>query len=147
MIVFNLSCEAEHRFEGWFGSAENFDAQSTRGHVACPVCGSTQVRKQLSAPRLNLSGQTALPEMQASTSVAVLDPTQRQLQALIKSVLESTENVGVKFAEEARRIHYNEAPARAIRGVASHDDARALVDEGIEVAYLPVPVVDKSQLN
>ncbi|MBL8376646.1 MAG: DUF1178 family protein [Burkholderiales bacterium] len=155
MIVFNLGCDAEHRFEGWFNSADDFDAQSSRGLLSCPVCGSGKVQKLLSAPRLNLlSSGAPVPESDATPAgsgatrqVAVIDPRQRALAELISRVIAETEDVGTGFAEEARRIHYREAPERAIRGVASESEAVALAEEGIEVARLPFGVIDKSQLN
>ncbi len=148
MIVFNLACEADHRFEGWFASAEDFDAQGRRSLLSCPVCGSSDVRKQLSAPRLNLSSIGGNEEAsQERKDVAMVGPDHAQLVAMLRKVIESTEDVGQKFPEEARRIHYKEVPARPIRGLASRDEAKALSEEGIEVAHLPFPVVDKSQLN
>ena len=147
MIVFNLACGAEHRFEGWFVSVDDFDDQGRRGLLSCPVCGSSEVRKQLSAPRLNLSAAGSRDAPEESKSVAMVNPEQAQLLEMLRKVIESTEDVGLKFPEEARRIHYKEAPARPIRGVASQDEAKALSEEGIEVAHLPFPVVDKSQLN
>lgn len=163
MIVFNLSCAADHRFEGWFASGEDFDSQRGRGLLSCPLCGSADVNKQLSAPRLNLHAQPpepkraparaganakAAPEAGASQQMAVLSEQQQDaLRVLIAEVLSNTEDVGERFAEEARRIHYKETEARAIRGVASREEAEALAEEGIEVAQLPVTVVDKSRLN
>ena len=147
MIVFNLACDAEHRFEGWFASAEDFAEQGRRGLLNCPVCGSGEVRKQLSAPRLNLSASAGNEGPQERKEVAMVGPDQAQLFELLRKVIESTEDVGQRFPEEARRIHYNEVPARPIRGVASRDEARALAEEGIEVAHLPFPVADKSQIN
>ena len=147
MIVFNLACGAEHRFEGWFASADDFDDQGRRGLLSCPVCGSSEVRKQLSAPRLNLSAGSSRDAPEERKSVAMVNPEQAQLLEMLRKVIESTEDVGQQFPEEARRIHYKEAPVRPIRGVASQDEAKALSEEGIEVAPLPFPVVDKSQLN
>lgn len=152
MIVFNLGCAALHRFEGWFASADDFESQRKRGLLACPMCGSAEVTKQLSAPRLNLSSSADAPpppasEAAAPSGVAVIDPEQRHLRELIRRVIESTEDVGQNFSEEARRIHYKEAPVRAIRGIASKEEAQSLAEEGIAVAQLPFPVVDKSQLN
>ena len=147
MIVFNLACGTEHRFEGWFASADDFEDQGRRGLLSCPVCGSSEVRKQLSAPRLNLSAAGSRDAPEERKSVAMVNPEQAQLLEMLRKVIESTEDVGQKFPEEARRIHYKEAPARPIRGVASQDEAKALSEEGIEVAHLPFPVVDKSQLN
>ncbi|MBL8382250.1 MAG: DUF1178 family protein [Burkholderiales bacterium] len=149
MIVFNLTCKEEHRFEGWFASAEAFASQCERGLVACPACGSTAVRKLLSAPRLNLgaSAEAAPAPNDAEQGVAMLDARQRAVLELVQRVVASTEDVGRKFPEEARRIHYNEVPARAIRGVATAAEAKALAEEGIDVAHLPFPVAAKSELN
>jgi hypothetical protein len=165
LIVFNLSCAADHRFEGWFASAEEFDAQRGRGLLSCPLCGSPEVSKQLSAPRLNLHAQPAeqkraparkgggaglpVPATPAEPQqMAVLSQQQQDaLRVLIAEVVSNTEDVGSRFAEEARRIHYKEAEERAIRGVASREEAEALLEEGIEVAQLPLAVVDKSRLN
>ncbi len=149
MIVFNLACDSEHRFEGWFASVDDFESQRTRGLLNCPMCGSLEISRQLSAPRLNLSSNAAEPHAAATgaANVAMVGPEQQQLRELIRRVIESTEDVGQKFSEEARRIHYKEAPVRAIRGVATREEAQSLADEGIAVAQLPFPVVDKSQLN
>lgn len=149
MIVFNLACDSEHRFEGWFASVDDFESQRTRGLLNCPMCGSLEITKQLSAPRLNLSSSMAEPQVPTSgaANVAMIGPEQQQLRELLRRVIESTEDVGQKFSEEARRIHYKEAPVRAIRGVATREEAQSLADEGIAVAQLPFPVVDKSQLN
>jgi hypothetical protein len=148
MKVFDLACDHDHRFEGWFGSAEDYDSQLARGLLECPMCASRAIRKVPSAARLNLSGAAEKPQPPAAQPPATtgkpgpaLDP--RALQALFvkmaRAVIENTEDVGERFAEEARRIHYREAPERGIRGVASPDEARELADEGIEVFSLPIP--------
>jgi hypothetical protein len=137
MKVFNLSCDNEHPFEGWFASADEFDRQLEVKMVECPVCGSHAVRKLLSAPRLNLGAEG--PE--SSTKQAVAMPNDATMQAMLlqmaRHIHANTEDVGERFPEEARRIHYEEAPKRSIRGLASRDDAAQLADEGIEV--MPVP--------
>jgi len=163
MKVFNLACEHDHRFEGWFGSAEDYDSQHARGLVECPVCASTGIRKLPSAPRLNLSGAAepaGRPSRPGSSGPSgtsgspgaagvPLDP--RAAQALFlkmaRNIVENTEDVGDRFAEEARRIHYNESPERGIRGVASPDEARELADEGIEVFAFPLPAVLKEPVQ
>ncbi len=145
LIVFNLACDREHRFEGWFASAGDFESQRERGLLSCPMCGSAAVTKQLSAPRLNLSA--AATEERPADAVPMVKPEGAALVELIRRVIENTEDVGRGFAEEARRIHYREAPARSIRGLASAEEARALADEGIEVAQLPFALPDKSQVN
>ncbi len=163
MIVFNLACEQRHAFEGWFGSLIDMESQQSRGLLSCPVCGSAQIEKQLSAPRLNLmpaasssaaqareeASQTpAVPATAAAPGTAVaVTPEHAQLREMIRHVIENTEDVGQKFPEEARRMHYRETPARSIRGVASRQEAEALAEEGIHVAQLPFPVRDKNELN
>jgi hypothetical protein len=150
VIVFNLSCAAEHRFEGWFASGEDFDSQRERGLLSCPLCGSAAISKELSAPRLNLisAGEDQQRASAPAQPVAMLgSPEQQALRELIRRVIANTEDVGPKFAEEARRIHYKETAARSIRGVATPQEAQALVEEGIEVARLPVAPPDKSRLN
>ena len=149
MKVLDLQCPDGHRFEGWFASADDFESQLSRELVACPMCGATHVTRVPSAPRLNLSGASAAPSAQAGQASHAGPAAQWQAHALraIREVLEKTENVGDRFAEEARRMHYNEAPARNIRGVASAEDARALVEEGIDVMPLPVPAALKDPLQ
>jgi hypothetical protein len=146
MKVFDLACEHEHRFEGWFGSAEDYDAQLERGLLECPVCASKAIRKLLAAPRLNLSGaseRSAEPARPVAPAPGTGAPDPRALQAMFmkmaRALVENTEDVGERFAEEARKIHYREAPERGIRGVASADEARELADEGIEVLAFPLP--------
>lgn len=142
MKVLDLQCPQGHRFEGWFASADEFEAQLSRKLVECPVCGATEVSRMPSAPRLNLSG---------ATQAQPVDPRELQAQAqamrALREVLAKTENVGERFAEEARRIHYNEAPARNIRGVTTPEDAQALAEEGIDVMPLPVPAALKEPLQ
>ena len=167
MIVYNLSCDQNHPFEGWFGSAEDMASQQARGLLACPLCGSHQVQKMLSAPRLNLlsseqranavsadaasaAASTAVAQAggtQPPSSQAMLTPEHAKLADMLREFVANTEDVGQKFPEEARRIHYKEAPARSIRGVASKREAEALAEEGIEVAQLPFLVTPKSELN
>jgi hypothetical protein len=141
MKVLDLQCPHGHRFEGWFASAEEFESQLSRKLVACPVCSATEVSRLPSAPRLNLSGATA------AQAPAGSDELQARVMRALREVLEKTENVGDRFAEEARRIHYNEAPARNIRGVTTPEDAQALVEEGIEVMPLPIPAALKEPLQ
>lgn len=148
MKVLDLQCPDGHRFEGWFASADDFESQLSRKLVECPMCGATHVSRVPSAPRLNLSGAS---EVQSASAGGPAAQAAAQWQAhamrVMREVLEKTENVGDRFAEEARRIHYNEAPARNIRGVASAEDAQALVEEGIDVMPLPVPAALKDPLQ
>ncbi|WP_246795511.1 DUF1178 family protein [Burkholderia perseverans] len=144
MKVLDLQCSHGHRFEGWFASADEFESQLARRLVECPVCAATEISRMPSAPRLNLSGAT-----QARPPAGQADPRQLQAQLMraLREVLDKTENVGERFAEEARRIHYDEAPARSIRGVTSPEDARALAEEGIDVMPLPLPAALKEPLQ
>lgn len=147
MKVLDLQCPHGHRFEGWFASAEDFEAQAGKHLVECPICGANEVSRLPSAPRLNLSGASgAQPAAAANGSPSQQEWQARAMRAL-REVLEKTENVGDRFAEEARRIHYNEAPARNIRGVTTPEDAKALVEEGIDVMPLPIPAALKEPLQ
>ncbi len=150
MKVLNLQCAHQHGFEGWFASEEDFQSQLARQLVACPVCGDTAVAKLPSAPRLNL-GATASPVEQGAPAQPEPDPKQAARQAawlkMVRHVMANTEDVGEKFAEEARRIHYGEAEERNIRGQASREDTEALLEEGIAVLPLPVPAGLKGPLQ
>lgn len=147
MIVFNLHCADEHRFEGWFRSPEDYLEQRERDLVACPVCGNTRVERLPTAPRLNLSNPSEpaaadrLPSQ--AEGAADLAAGLRQLRRLFGNA----EDVGERFAEEARRIHYEEAPARSIRGKASRSESTELVEEGISALPLPADWVPESDLN
>lgn len=151
MKVLNLGCDREHRFEGWFGSELDFQAQRERALLTCPVCDSKVVVRLPSAPRLSVSRIAVSPPSQqpderqvaATPSATAADPqlqAQAQWLRAVHQVLKNTEDVGDRFPEEARRIHYGETKGRGIRGLASAEDARALKEEGIEVAALPLPV-------
>ena len=140
MKVYNLSCDHHHRFEGWFSSEDDFIAQSAAAAIACPVCGRHAIERMPSAPRLNLSSsRTEPPDPQAAIQAKVLE--------LVRRVVASAEDVGERFAEEARRIHYNETKERAIRGVATLQECEALAEEGIGVMPLPVSTVVKEKLQ
>lgn len=136
MKVFDLCCDQEHPFEGWFASGDEFDRQLAAGLIECPVCASVEVHKLPSAPRLNLGG---VPESSGKEPVALPnDESMRSMMLQIaRHIAANSEDVGERFPEEARRIHYDEAPKRSIRGLASKEDAAELKDEGIEV--MPVP--------
>ncbi|TMH04361.1 MAG: DUF1178 family protein [Betaproteobacteria bacterium] len=135
MKVLNLRCAHDHRFEGWFASDDDYQSQRERGLVECPLCGDAAVERLPSAPRLNLSGAKE-PAQQQVISAPQLQSMWMQA---VRHVLAHTEDVGERFAEEARRIHYGEADQRGIRGKASREDTEALLDEGIEVMPLPIP--------
>ncbi len=143
MKVLNLRCKHDHAFEGWFASEADFQDQALRGAVQCPLCGNPEVTRLPSAPRLNLSGARA-PVLSADPAPAhatAAEPATLQamwLQA-VAQVLKNTEDVGERFPEEARRIHYGEAVERGIRGQASPQQRAELAEEGIEVMPLPLP--------
>ena len=142
MIVYDLLCENAHRFEGWFVSPEAFSHQHDAGQLACPMCGSSSVQKQPSAPYVQTGAGAS---EQAVLAHPELLETMRK--KFVEFVLQHTEDVGGRFAEEARAIHYKEAPERAIRGQASAQDTKELQEEGIEVFALPVPVLPKDKLH
>jgi hypothetical protein len=141
MKVLNLQCGHGHAFEGWFGSEDAFQDQLGRGLVECPLCGDVSVAKMPSAPRLNLGA--AAPAQPAAKQEVVAGPEAQQLQAawmkMVRHVMANTEDVGERFAEEARKIHYGEAGDRGIRGQASREETESLLEEGISVMPLPVP--------
>lgn len=144
MKVLNLRCAHDHRFEGWFASEDDAQSQISRELVQCPVCGDHAVSRLPSAPRLNLSGAGGDKPARAAAEgdTAPVSLQSLYLQA-VRQVLAKTEDVGERFAEEARRIHYEEAPERGIRGTASPDEVRALADEGIDTFPLVVPAALK----
>jgi len=139
VIVFELICPKYHRFEGWFASSDDFDGQKNRGLLSCPACGRSEIEK-LPTAKIRTTGCEVLPavsEDQVCTPAKAPPPT--SLQELIDYVLMNTENVGTKFATEARRIHQREAPYRGIRGTASRQETEELLEEGIQVMALPIP--------
>jgi hypothetical protein len=145
MKVLNLQCSRSHSFEGWFASENDFQGQLARGLVECPLCGDTGVSKMLTAPRLNLGAAQPAPRQE------VMSAPDASLQAewlkIVRHVIANTEDVGERFAEEARRIHYGETEERGIRGQASREETEALVDEGIAVLPLPIPKALKEPLQ
>jgi hypothetical protein len=137
MKVLNLRCGQQHAYEGWFASEEDFLSQQERSLVACPLCGDTGTVRLPSAPRLKVSRHATPTEPAASASREVT--LQSQWLRALRQVMNNTEDVGERFPEEARRIHYGEVEERGIRGRASAEDAEALREEGIEVMALPIP--------
>jgi hypothetical protein len=137
MIVFELSCSEGHRFEGWFGSPEDYARQDASGLVTCPLCGTAAVKRLPSARvRTTETTDTATRPAPAATPSRAKEVA---VASFIEQIIANTEDVGRRFPEEARKIHYEEVPRRAIRGVATADEARDLADEGIPVVSLPVP--------
>jgi hypothetical protein len=148
MIVFDLLCASGHRFEGWFASAADFASQNERQLVSCPSCGSAHVERVPSATRANLGAQAPKPEKkpEKTPDMEGKDPfaiAQMLYSRMLDELITKSEDVGKQFPDEARRIHYNEAPARAIRGEATAEQHQELVDEGIPVLRVPVPPSEK----
>lgn len=141
MISFNLICSNTHEFEGWFSSSSNFDAQKERGLVECPVCGDKAVEKSLMAPSVatSRSKEQAVPVAMNAEQQKMMS----QIRELTKKMREGAEDVGEKFAEEARKIHYGETEARGIYGQATPVEAKDLADEGVE--FIPLPTLPEDQ--
>lgn len=146
MKVLDLRCADGHLFEGWFASEDDFLDQNGRGLIACPICAGQIITRMPSAARLNLSGAQAPQESKPEAKPADADMQAMWLRA-VQHVLASTEDVGNRFAEEARRIHYGESEQRGIRGQASGEERAALIDEGIEVYPLPLPAAIKGSAH
>ena len=147
MKVLNLRCAHDHRFEGWFASEQDFVAQGEQGLVACPLCDDKTITRLPSAPRLNVSTQRGdAPAPPATGEIAQARAQGRWLRAA-REMIARTEDVGDRFPEEARRIHYGEAQERGIRGRATREDADALRDEGIEVVAVALPEPLKNPLQ
>ena len=142
MIVFDLICREQHRFEGWFASGEDFNAQKGKGQIECPVCGSGHVKKVPTAAKIRRQAESADAPAQSGVSVPA-KPDALDMSRVIDYILSHTEDVGKKFAEEARKIHYEESAQRNIRGVASRTEVEDLRDDGIQVFALPIPPQDR----
>ncbi|MEO7151962.1 MAG: DUF1178 family protein [Burkholderiaceae bacterium] len=141
MKVLNLRCGEGHAFEGWFGSEDDFQSQATRGLIECPLCADTAIEKRPSAPRLNVGN------LREATPAPLLVQAKDRWLHHVRRLIASTEDVGERFPEEARRIHYGETAERAIRGQASHAESEALRDEGIEIVSVSIPPALKEPLQ
>ena len=174
MKVLNLRCSHDHRFEGWFASEEDYLAQDERGLLVCPICADQTIGRLPSAPHINVArskspasdhaeraaatgegaGEAKSPAATEALSAGAITPIPSRemtmqsmwLQA-VRHVIANTHDVGDRFAEEARRIHYGESEERAIRGQATRDEAEALRDEGIDVMAMPIPAGLKGPLQ
>jgi hypothetical protein len=156
MIRYALACDKKHEFESWFQNSEAYDKQVKRGLIACPVCGSAKVEKAIMAPRLARSDVEAPPAPAAEatsaepavatpeekTPVAMLSPQEQEFRKKIKELRDhltrDSDNVGARFPDEARKMHYGEIEHRSIYGEASPDEAKALAEEGIPFHPLPI---------
>ena len=161
MIRYNLRCERGHTFESWFQSSSAYEVQEKRKLVNCPACGSAKVERAIMAPQIvsKKGRESAAPAPAASTDVAstevaaqgstpLLMAQERELRAKIKElrdhIVKNADNVGDRFPNEARKMHYGDIEHRPIYGEASPDEARALIDEGVEVSPLPVLPDDRN---
>jgi len=141
MKVLNLRCANGHGFEGWLGSDDDYMDQNGRGAIECPLCADKLITRMPSAPQLNLSGAR---DPQAAAQPGDLQATWLHT---VRELIARTEDVGERFATEARRIHYGETAQRGIRGQATADERAALQEEGIETASVPIPVALKGPLQ
>ena len=160
MIVFDLSCGQGHRFEGWFGSSDDFASQKTRGLLSCPQCGDGAVEKAPMAPAVprkgNQRSEASVPAMSAAVPMQPMSnaPVPHEVQQALAKLAEAQARalkdskwVGSRFAEDARAMHYGEIDPAPIHGEASVEDAKRLLDEGVEIAPLPFPVAPPKALN
>jgi hypothetical protein len=153
MIRYSLACERKHAFEAWFKNSADYDRQAKRGLVTCPACGSDKVEKTIMAPALGAGSRkgekVAVPEpmpveapAEGKAPVAMMSPPEREFRAKLKELrdhlIKNADNVGPKFPDEARKMHYGEIEHRSIYGEASPQDAKEMLDEGIEFHPLPV---------
>lgn len=129
MIKYRLQCAHAHEFEAWFASSVSYDSQAGAGQIACPECNSREVGKSVMAPNVALRSHATEDDAPARYRNLVRE--------VAKALSAGSEDVGDRFPEEARKIHYREVEQRAIRGTASHDEARALVEEGVEIIAIP----------
>lgn len=136
MIRYSLTCDNAHEFEGWFSESADFDRQVVSGFLTCPVCNSGAISKLLMAPSVSTARKK--DELQTLAMDAARKQALVKLKEAVDAIKANAEDVGTKFPEEARKIHYGEADARGIIGKATPDEAQALVEEGIEIAAIPI---------
>lgn len=136
MIRYSLTCDNAHEFEGWFSESADFDRQVATGFLTCPVCHSAAISKLLMAPSVSTARKK--DEIQTLAMDAMRQQALQKLKEAVAAVKANSEDVGTQFPEEARKIHYGEADARGIIGQATFDEAQALLEEGIEIAAIPV---------
>jgi hypothetical protein len=160
MIKYTLVCDKKHSFESWFANSEAYDKQAKRKLVTCPVCDSAKVEKALMAPRLTAKGnkrKTGKPEAMPAitptavpdtTPVAIASPEEKEFRTKLKELrdhlVKNSDNVGQKFPEEARKMHYGETEHRSIYGEATPEEAKELIEEGVELLPLPVLPEDRN---
>jgi hypothetical protein len=157
MIRYNLRCDRGHAFESWFQSSSAYESQEKRKLVSCPACGSTTVERAIMAPQIvskkgkdsaAASPAAAPTDVAAPASTPLMMAQERELRAKLKElrdhIVKNADNVGERFPNEARKMHYGDIEHRPIYGEASPDEARSLIDEGVEVSPLPVLPDDRN---
>jgi hypothetical protein len=158
MIRYNLRCDRGHAFESWFQSSSAYESQEKRKLVSCPACGSTKVERAIMAPQIVskkgkdsasvAASPAASTEVAAPSSTPLMMAQERELRAKLKElrdhIVKNADNVGEKFPNEARKMHYGDIEHRPIYGEASPEEARSLIDEGVEVSPLPVLPDDRN---
>jgi hypothetical protein len=156
MIRYNLRCEREHAFESWFQSSSAYESQEKRKLVNCPVCGSAKVERAIMAPQIvskkgrevPVQAPVATTEVTAPASTPLMMAQERELRAKLKElrdhIVKNADNVGESFPNEARKMHYGDIEHRPIYGEASPEEARSLIEEGVEVSPLPVLPDDRN---
>ena len=157
MIRYNLRCDASHAFESWFQSSSAYESQEKRNLVSCPACGSTKIERAIMAPQIvskkkdrtgPAPGAAASTEAAAPSSTPLVMAQERELRAKLKElrdhIVKNADNVGERFPNEARKMHYGDIEHRPIYGEASPEEARSLLDEGVEVSPLPVLPDDRN---
>ena len=142
MILFDLKCSGGHVFEAWFGSSAGYEDQRTHGLIACPICNDSDVTKAVMAPNIAVKGNSRTTPAPAAVKAAIAAIASAQAEALKTSTW-----VGGAFADRARAMHAGHAPEKPIHGQATRAEAKALVDEGVPVAPLIVPVVSPESVN
>jgi hypothetical protein len=144
VIVFDLKClGGGHVFEGWFGSSADYESQRERGLIQCPLCGTVKVEKAAMAARLNAKRN----KDEASADPGAVKAMMAKLASMQKKMLEGSDYVGERFADEARAIHLGEVDARAIHGKASRAESDSLIEDGVPVSPLPFPIIEPGEDN
>jgi hypothetical protein len=156
MIRYNLRCERDHAFESWFQSSSAYESQEKRKLVNCPVCGSAKVERAIMAPQIvskkgrdvPVQAPAAAPEATAPASTPLMMAQERELRTKLRElrdhIVKNADNVGERFPNEARKMHYGDIEHRPIYGEASPEEARSLIEEGVEVSPLPVLPDDRN---
>lgn len=139
MISFNIRCSKDHEFEGWFRDSATFDSERKKRRITCPICGDAKVEKALSAPNISTGEKRDAARSEQAREMRTA------LREFRRNVEQNAENVGDRFAEEARKIHYGETEKRGIYGEASMDEAKELADEG--VPFTPIPWIEEAKDN